>query len=42
MAALVLGPGNIAQARIVGEWIAAEQLHEAVELYTRLNGKLCG
>ncbi len=42
MAALVLGPGNIAQARIVGEWIAVEQLHDAVEVYTRLIGALCG
>ena len=31
MAALVRGPGNIAQPHPVGEWIAAEQLHEAVE-----------
>lgn len=42
MAALVRGLGNIAQANTVGEWIAAEQLHEAVGLYTRSSGKLCG
>ncbi len=42
MDALVLGPGNIDQAHTVGEWIAVEQLHEAVEVYTRLIGDLCG
>ncbi len=42
MDALVLGPGNIDQAHTVGEWIAVEQLHEAVEVYTRLIGELCG
>ena len=39
--ALVLGPGNIAQAHTVGEWIAVEQLHEAVEVYSRLIENLC-
>ena len=39
--ALVLGPGNIAQAHTVGEWIAVEQLREAVEVYTRLIEDLC-
>ncbi len=42
MDALVLGPGNIDQAHTVGEWIAIEQLHEAVDVYTRLIGDLCG
>ncbi len=42
MDALVLGPGNIDQAHTVGEWIAVEQLHEAVEVYTRLIEDLCG
>ena len=42
MDALVLGPGNIEQAHTVGEWIAVEQLREAVEVYTRLIGDLCG
>ena len=42
MDALVLGPGNIEQAHTVGEWIAVEQLQEAVEVYTRLIGDLCG
>ncbi len=41
MDALVLGPGNIDQAHTVGEWIAVEQLHEAVEVYTRLIEDLC-
>ena len=42
MDALVLGPGNIDQAHTVGKWIAVEQLQEAVEVYTRLIGDLCG
>ena len=41
MDALTLGPGNIEQAHTVGEWIAVEQLREAVEGYTRLVGDLC-
>ena len=41
MDALVLGPGNIAQAHTVGEWIAVEQLYEAVEVYSRLIEELC-
>ena len=39
--ALVLGPGNIAQAHTVGEWIAVDQLQEAVEVYSRLIEDLC-
>ena len=39
--ALVLGPGSIEQAHTVGEWIAVEQLLEAVEVYTRLIEALC-
>ena len=42
MDALVLGPGSIDQAHTVGEWIAIEQLQEAVEVYTRLIEELCG
>ena len=42
MEALVLGPGSIEQAHTVGEWIAVEQLQEAVEVYTRLIEELCG
>lgn len=41
MDALVLGPGNIAQAHTVGEWIAIEQLTRAVDVYTRLIEELC-
>ena len=33
--------GNIDQAHTVGEWIAVEQLREAVEVYTRLIKDLC-
>ena len=39
--ALLLGPGNIDQAHTVGEWIAVEQLQEAVEVYTRLIKDIC-
>ena len=42
MEALVLGPGNIEQAHTVGEWVAVEQLREAVEVYSRLIEELCG
>ena len=42
MDALVLGPDNIDQAHAVSEWIEVEQLREAVEVYTRLIGELCG
>ena len=42
MDALVLGPGSIDQAHTVGEWIAIEQLQEAVDVYTRLIEELCG
>ena len=33
--------GNVEQAHTVGEWIAGEQLQEAVEEYTRLSEDLC-
>ena len=42
MDALVLGPGSIDQAHTVGEWIAIEQLQDAVDVYTRLIEELCG
>ncbi len=42
MEALVPGPGSIAQEHTVGEWIAVAQLREAVEVYARLIGALCG
>jgi acetylornithine deacetylase len=32
----VLGPGSIAQAHTVDEWIAVEQLELAVEIYYRI------
>jgi len=41
MQSLVLGPGNIAQAHTVGEWIDIAQLEEAVEVYSRLIEDLC-
>lgn len=34
--ALVLGPGQIAQAHTADEWVALEQLERAFELYARL------
>lgn len=36
LAALVLGPGDIAQAHAVDEWVAVEQLEQAEALYSRL------
>lgn len=39
IAALVLGPGDIAQAHAVDEWVALEQLEQAQTLYRRL---VCG
>lgn len=41
MQSVVLGPGNIAQAHTVGEWIDIAQLEESVEVYTRLIEELC-
>jgi len=34
--AIVLGPGNIAQAHAVDEWVSIEQLELALQLYTKL------
>lgn len=34
--AIVLGPGNIAQAHAVDEWVSIEQLQRALTVYTRL------
>jgi acetylornithine deacetylase len=34
--AVVLGPGNIAQAHAVDEWVSLEQLRLALDIYTRL------
>ena len=36
--AVVLGPGDIAQAHTKDEWIDLEQLHQGVEVYLRLMG----
>lgn len=41
MQTVVLGPGDIAQAHTVGEWIALDQLQRAVEVYTRMIRDLC-
>lgn len=34
--AIVLGPGNIAQAHVQNEWVSIEQLERALEIYTKL------
>lgn len=34
--AIVLGPGNIAQAHVLDEWVGLEQLQRALEIYTQL------
>lgn len=34
--AIVLGPGNIAQAHVVDEWVGMDQLERALEIYTKL------
>ena len=34
--AVVLGPGHIEQAHTVDEWVAIDQLNEAIEVYARL------
>lgn len=36
MPAMVLGPGNIAQAHTADEWVALEQLEEALNIYQRI------
>jgi acetylornithine deacetylase len=38
--AIVLGPGNIAQAHVLDEWVSLEQLELALEIYTNLVKKL--
>ena len=38
---VVLGPGDIAQAHTVDEWIEIDQLHKGVELYTRFIDHVC-
>ena len=34
--AIVLGPGNIAQAHVLDEWVSIEQLELALKIYTKL------
>ncbi|MGB5488400.1 MAG: acetylornithine deacetylase [Lysobacterales bacterium] len=34
--AIVLGPGHIAQAHVVDEWVSLEQLERALQIYTKL------
>ena len=38
---IVLGPGNIAQAHTVDEWIELDQLHKGVEVYSRFIDHIC-
>jgi acetylornithine deacetylase len=39
-APLLLGPGAVAQAHTADEYVAIDELHEAVERYVRLAGQL--
>lgn len=34
--AMVLGPGSIAQAHVLDEWVSIEQLQKALDIYTQL------
>jgi acetylornithine deacetylase len=38
---VVLGPGDIAQAHTVDEWVEVEQLHKGVQLYERFIDHVC-
>jgi len=38
---VILGPGDIAQAHTLGEWIAVEQLTQAAQVYRRLIERIC-
>ncbi len=38
---VVLGPGDIAQAHTVDEWVETDQLHQAEELYARFIEHVC-
>jgi acetylornithine deacetylase len=38
---VILGPGNIAQAHTIGEWIDVAQLEQAVGIYKQLIEDLC-
>ncbi len=41
MQCVILGPGSIAQAHTIGEWVEIAQLHQAVTIYQRLITELC-
>jgi acetylornithine deacetylase len=41
MELVVLGPGDIAQAHTVGEWIDIDQLHQAVTIYRQMIERIC-
>jgi acetylornithine deacetylase len=36
LSAIVLGPGNIAQAHVMDEWVSIEQLQRALDIYSQL------
>jgi acetylornithine deacetylase len=38
---VILGPGSIAQAHTIGEWVEVQQLESAVKIYQRLIADLC-
>ena len=38
---VILGPGDIAQAHTVGEWIDVAQLEQAVDVYQRIIERVC-
>ena len=38
---VILGPGDIALAHTVGEYVPVDELHQAVDVYKRLIEKLC-
>ncbi len=38
---IVLGPGDIAQAHTVDEWITVDQLYKAVDIYSRFISHFC-
>jgi acetylornithine deacetylase len=38
---VILGPGNIAQAHTVGEWVEIDQLRRAVQIYGKLIERFC-
>ena len=41
MELVVLGPGNIAQAHTIDEWIAIEQLHKGVDVFSAMIKRFC-